>query len=88
MRPEQGKVWRKTGRNGREGSMAEPSWLVFYVKGLRVGSVPATAANRAEAHRQMRLSLIQRDQVEVGGEHYSVLSLTSYGLRVTAGGVS
>lgn len=48
-------------------------YLVFYVHNARLGSVPATDANRTEAHRAMVLHLIQRDVT--GTEHYAVLGL-------------
>jgi hypothetical protein len=47
-------------------------YLVFYVKGGRIGSVPLTSENLSEARRTMRLALVQRDAT--GTEHYSVLS--------------
>lgn len=43
---------------------------MFYARGSRIGSVPATEANWYEASRTMRLVLIQRDIT--GTEHYRV----------------
>ena len=53
-----------------KGSWKGP-WIVFWVRGGRVASVPLTRRNEAEAKRCMDLSLIQRDIT--GTKHYSVL---------------
>jgi hypothetical protein len=49
------------------------AYLVFYVRGARIGSVVSTPASRAGMHRLMRVSLIQRDIT--GTEHYHVLAV-------------
>jgi hypothetical protein len=50
------------------------TWLVFWVRGWRVGSVENTPANRAEAAKRLgRVSrLIQRDVT--GTEHWEVFA--------------
>lgn len=53
-------------------------YLVFYMGagqhiGARIGSVPSTPANLAEAHREMYLVHLQTDIT--GTQHFSVLGL-------------
>ena len=47
------------------------TYLVFYARGARIGSVPNTPENLTAARALMRLSLIQRDIT--GTEHYAVV---------------
>jgi hypothetical protein len=47
--------------------------LVFFCKGGRIGSVERTDENIREAHRQMYLSLIQKDIT--GTLNYNVLGV-------------
>jgi hypothetical protein len=46
------------------------TYIVFYARNARIGSVPNTPANQAAARTTMRLTLIQRDVS--GTEHYAV----------------
>ena len=49
------------------------TYIVFYARNARIGSVPNTPANQIAARKAMRLTLIQRDIS--GTEHYAVWPL-------------
>ena len=53
--------------------MKSKKFIVLYLKGGRIGSVPLTKRNKDEARKCMRLSLIQTDMA--GSEHYNVLGV-------------
>jgi hypothetical protein len=48
-------------------------FIVFYLKGGRIGSVPLTSRNKTEARACMRLSKIKTDAG--GTEHYNILGV-------------
>lgn len=55
------------------------TYIVFWVNGGRIGSVPLTERNLVEAKQKLHLSLIQRDIT--GTEHYSVLGIRCFHVR-------